>query len=115
MQVMPLLAEMPAGSLGQQAISRAVYITVMGIAVAAYGVMGVFAAARFVQPFANQLMHVFVPPDLRPHAAFMCGLIGPSSRLKYVLSTSGSPAFHLAGYQSYFSPCANMHRAYRWL
>ena len=51
MQVMPLLAEMPAGSLGQQAISRAVYITVMGIAVAAYGVMGVFAAARFVQPF----------------------------------------------------------------
>ena len=48
-QVMPLLHEMPAGPIGQQAISKAVYITVMGIAVCCYTVIGGFAAARYAQ------------------------------------------------------------------
>ena len=45
--IMPLLHEMPAGQQGIELTRRAVYIVVMGVAMAVYGVMGCFAAARY--------------------------------------------------------------------
>lgn len=45
--MMPLLHEMPGGQRGIALTSRAVYIVVMGIAMAVYGIMGIAAAARY--------------------------------------------------------------------
>ena len=55
---MPLLHEMPAGQRGIDLTSRAVYIVVMGIAMAVYGVMGIFASARYgLQTQGNVLVN----------------------------------------------------------
>ena len=43
---MPLRAELPAGQKGTQALSSAITVTVMCIAVFVYGLLGIFAAAR---------------------------------------------------------------------
>ena len=45
--MMPLLHEMPAGPRGVALTSHAVYIVVMGIAMAVYGIVGTSAAARY--------------------------------------------------------------------
>ena len=45
--MMPLLHEMPAGQRGIVLTTRAVYIVVMGVAMAVYGVVGISAAARY--------------------------------------------------------------------
>lgn len=45
--MMPLLHEMPAGQRGIALTSSAVYIVVMGVAMAVYALMGIFAAARY--------------------------------------------------------------------
>jgi sodium-coupled neutral amino acid transporter 11 len=45
--LLPLLSEMPSGKQGQDLLCRALNVTTLGIALAAYSIVGIFGAARW--------------------------------------------------------------------